>query len=289
MECGAADRIEVSGEAAAARAAAHVRNPRPMKRLLALSPPQRRAIETINEVAAEKHLHPYLVGGPVRDLLLGRSVIDIDVTLVEGSSTLARALAKRIEGLVRSFPQFLTYKVTAAGFSEIAIATARKERYRVPGALPMVSAGRLADDLMRRDFSVNALALDLISETLHDPAKGERDIGDRVIRVLHEKSFLDDPTRIFRAVRLATRLGFAIEAHTLALLREAIAAGAFNTVSRERVWRELFLAMDEHDAPAILSALRDEGALDVLFGRRVQAAPRELLDTLRDRVEREAT
>jgi len=259
-----------------------------MKRFLELSNPQRRAIETINEVAADKNLHPYLVGGPVRDLLLGRSVIDIDVTLEEGSSTLARALAKRIEGRVRSFPQFLTYKVTADGYPEIDITTARKERYRVPGALPMVTAGRLADDLMRRDFSVNALALDLITEKLHDPANGERDIADRLIRVLHDRSFIDDPTRIFRAVRLATRLGFAIETHTMALLRAAIEAGAFNTVSRERVWRELFLAMDEHDAPAILATLRDEGALDLLFGRRVQPAPRATLDTLRDRIARDA-
>lgn len=257
-----------------------------MKRFLELSNPQRRAIETINEVAAEKSLHPYLVGGPVRDLLLGRSVIDIDVTLEEGSSTLARALAKRIEGRVRSFPQFLTYKVTATGYPEIDITTARKERYRVPGALPMVTAGRLADDLMRRDFSANALALDLVNETLHDPANGERDIADRLIRVLHDRSFIDDPTRIFRAVRLAARLGFTIETQTMALLREAIAGGAFDTVSRERLWRELFLAMDEHDAPAILSTLRDEGALDLLFGRRPQPALREMFETLRDRVER---
>lgn len=260
-----------------------------MKRLLELPSPQRRAIETINEVAAEKNLHSWLVGGPVRDLLLGRSVIDIDVTLEEGSSTLARALAKRIEGRVRSFPQFLTYKVTAAGYPEIDIATARRERYRVPGALPMVTAGRLADDLMRRDFSANALALDLLNEKLHDPANGERDIADQLIRVLHERSFIDDPTRIFRAVRLATRLGFSIETHTMALLRDSIEAGALGTVSRERVWREIFLAMDEHDAPAILSTLRDEGALDGLFGRRAQPELREMLETLRDRVERDPT
>ena len=102
-------------------------------RLLELPNAQRRAIDLIKEIAVEKGLQPYLVGGPVRDLFLDRTVIDIDITLEEGSSTLARALAKRVEGRVRSFPQFLTYKVTAPEFPEIDIATARKERYRAPG------------------------------------------------------------------------------------------------------------------------------------------------------------
>src|SRR5213595_2084447 len=138
--------------------------------------PQRRALEIVREVSAAKGCRPFLVGGPVRDLLLGRTVIDIDVTLEEGSSTLARALAKEINGRVRSFPQFLTYKVTADGLPEIDIATARRERYRAPGALPTVTAGHLKDDLLRRDFSINAMALDLTTGELHDPAGGERDL-----------------------------------------------------------------------------------------------------------------
>ncbi|MBV8518061.1 MAG: CCA tRNA nucleotidyltransferase [Acidobacteria bacterium] len=239
-----------------------------MKRLLDLPTPQRRAIDLVKEVAAEKDCHPYLVGGPVRDLLLGRSAIDVDLTLEDGSSTLARALAKRVEGRVRSFPQFLTYKVTAEGLPEIDIATARKERYRRPGALPAVTAGRLKDDLLRRDFSINAIAMDLDNGALHDPADGEADIERRVIRVLHDRSFLDDPTRIFRAIRLATRLGFTIEPHTASLMREAIEGSAFDTVAKERLWRELFLAMDEPDAPAVLATLVAQGALAPLFGNR---------------------
>src|ERR1051325_10075748 len=104
----------------------------------------------------------FLVGGPVRDRMLGRHAIDIDLTLETDSSTLARALAKRVGGRVRSFPQFLTYKVTADALPGIDIATARKERYRSPGALPTVTAGRLKDDLLRRDFSINAIALDVL-------------------------------------------------------------------------------------------------------------------------------
>lgn len=257
-----------------------------------LPAPQHRALEIIREVAVEKACRPFLVGGPVRDVLLGRTAIDIDLTLEDGSSTLARALARRIDGRVRSHPQFLTYKVTAEGFPDIDIATARKERYRQPGALPAVTAGRLRDDLLRRDFSINAIALDLLEETLHDPVGGKRDVEQKVVRVLHDRSFIDDPTRIFRAIRLATRLGFEIEPHTAALMESAIESGAFATVSRERLWRELFLAMDEENAPEVLEALAGRGVVDVLLGRRpanqlrqrLEAIQRELaLDTDLDR------
>jgi tRNA nucleotidyltransferase (CCA-adding enzyme) len=233
-----------------------------------LPAPQRRALDLVREVALDKQCRPFLVGGPVRDLLLGRHAIDIDLTLEEGSSTMARALAKRINGRVRSFPQFLTYKVTAEAFPEIDIATARKERYRKPGALPTVTEGRLKDDLLRRDFTINAIAMDLTSGTLHDPADGESDLRDGLIRVLHNESFADDPTRIFRALRLAARLGFTIEPHTAALMRAAIDAGALKHISRERIWRELFLAMDEREAPRILVSLLQQGALTVIFGQR---------------------
>jgi tRNA nucleotidyltransferase/poly(A) polymerase len=255
-----------------------------MNLLQGLPNPQRRAIDVIREIAVEKECRPFLVGGPVRDLLLGRTSIDVDLTLEEGGSTLARTLARRVEGRVRSFPQFLTYKVVASGFPEIDITTARKERYRKPGALPAVTAGRLKDDLLRRDFSINALALDLLNGTMHDPTKGERDIEAGVVRVLHEKSFLDDPTRIFRALRLATRLGFTLESQTAGLLRAAIDGGALTTVSRERIWRELFLAMDETEAPAILGALAEHGALDVLFGRRKDGDLTERLSAMQAQI-----
>ena len=226
---------------------------------------QRRAIDVIREVAAEKQVRPYLVGGPVRDLLLGRPVGDIDLTLEEGSSTLARALAKKIGGRVRSHPQFMTYKVTADQFPEIDIATARKERYRTPGALPTVTEGRLDDDLLRRDFSINAIALDLTANHLHDPANGVQDIQQRLVRVLHSESFVDDPTRIFRAIRFATRLGFTIHPITRELIEKAIAGGATTTISKERLWRELSLAFDEPDPAAAIEAIHASGALAPLF------------------------
>ncbi|HXH94838.1 MAG TPA: hypothetical protein VNN25_24905 [Thermoanaerobaculia bacterium] len=240
-----------------------------MTRLENLAPLQSRALNLVREVATEKELRPFLVGGPVRDLILGRdNVVDVDLTLEEGGSTLARALAKQVGGRLRSFPQFLTYKVTAEGLPEIDIATARKERYRSPGALPTVTAGRLKDDLIRRDFSINALAIDVMSGEMLDPTGGARDLEARIIRVLHDESFADDPTRIFRAIRLCIRLGFTLEEHSADLMRAALENGALSTIAKERVWRELFLAFDEEDAPSTVAALNDAGALDVLFGRR---------------------
>lgn len=258
-----------------------------MIRLDNLPNAQRRALDLVQEVAAEKQCRPFLVGGPVRDLLLGRhDVLDVDLTLETDSSTLARALAKRINGRVRSFPQFLTYKVTADDLPEIDIATARKERYRKPGALPAVTPGRLKDDLLRRDFAMNAIALDIGSGELHDPANGAADIGARSVRVLHDKSFVDDPTRIYRAIRLATRLGFSLEPHTGELLRSAIDGGALATIAKERIWRELFLAFCEADAPAVIAALIDAGAVSVLFGPR--AADRALFGRVADALKSDA-
>ena len=252
-----------------------------MNLLQELPNPQRRAIDLIRELAIEKDCRPYLVGGPVRDLLLGRQSVDIDLTLEEDASTLARALARRLNGRVRSFPQFLTYKVSVAEFPEIDLATARKERYRKPGALPAVTAGRLKDDLLRRDFSINAIALGILDGRMHDPTGGAGDIEARVLRVLHDRSFIDDPTRIFRAIRLATRLGFTMDPHTASLMTEAVRSGALSTVSKERIWRELFLGMDEEHAPEVLEAFSAHGTLEELFGRKHDRTLRERLETVR--------
>jgi tRNA nucleotidyltransferase/poly(A) polymerase len=246
--------------------------------------PQRRAMDLVREVAREKEVHPYLVGGPVRDILLGRQSIDIDLTVEQDASTLARALAKRLDGRVRSFPQFLTYKVTANEFPEIDLATARKERYRKPGALPAVTSGRLKDDLLRRDFSINAIALDLLDGRMHDPTGGAADLEARVVRVLHDKSFIDDPTRIFRAIRLAARLGFSLQQHTRELMRAAIETNALGTVTKERIWRELFLAMDEDEAPAVLTELATERVLDALFGARNYRAIQPRLEAIKQQI-----
>ncbi len=258
-----------------------------MIRLDDLPNPQRRAVDLVREVASEEQCRPFLVGGPVRDLLLGRhDVVDVDITLEQDSSTFARALAKHIGGRVRSFPQFLTYKVTADGLPEIDVATARTEKYRKPGALPSVTPGRLDDDLLRRDFSINAIAVDILGGRVHDPANGIGDVRSKQIRVLHDQSFADDPTRIYRALRLGARLGFALDPHTAALMRAAIAGGALATITKERIWRELFLTMDETEAPRALAALAEAGALDSLFAHR-KGGLTERLETMRRQIDAE--
>jgi tRNA nucleotidyltransferase/poly(A) polymerase len=127
--------------------------------------------------------------------------------------------------------------------------------------------------------------MDLVTGSMHDPTQGEQDIRTGVIRILHDQSFLDDPTRIFRAIRFAGRLSFTLDPHTDALLRVAIAGGALGFISRERIWRELFLAMEEEGAPKILTMLRNAGALDVLFGESGGQPPSAtLLEQVREQV-----
>jgi tRNA nucleotidyltransferase/poly(A) polymerase len=148
-----------------------------------------------------------------------------------------------------------------------------------------VSAGKLNDDLLRRDFSVNAIAFDLLDGSLHDPTNGAQDIRAREIRVLHDQSFVDDPTRVFRALRLASRLGFTIETHTADLMRDAISSGALGTISKERLWRELFLAMDEENAPKVLAALNEKGVLEVLLGRKIERSVSAALEKIGQQIE----
>jgi tRNA nucleotidyltransferase/poly(A) polymerase len=131
--------------------------------------------------------------------------------------------------------------------------------------------------------------MDLGEGRLVDPTGGEADLQNRTLRVLHDRSFVDDPTRIFRALRLAARLQFALEPRTSELLHAAIREGALETVTRERIWRELFLAMDEADAPEIVTTLRETGALDLLLGNGGEAsALRQRLEEVEKQIEADA-
>jgi tRNA nucleotidyltransferase (CCA-adding enzyme) len=172
----------------------------------------------------------YLVGGAVRDLLLGRRRADIDV-VVEGP---VDEIAHRLGGSVRSHERFATATVSVDGL-EVDLATARSETYPRPGALPEVRPATLADDLRRRDFTVNAMAWPLGGDDLVDLHGGLADLGSGVLRVLHERSFEDDPTRALRAARYAARHGLELEPGTETLLRRA----DLGTVSSERVDAEL--------------------------------------------------
>ena len=187
----------------------------------------------------------YLVGGSVRDLLLGLSCHDLDLVVEGDGPALAAALAERLQGQVSAHSPFGTAQVKVLGLT-VDVATARKERYPYPGALPVVTGGTLLEDLQRRDFSVHAMACSLMPDSwgrLIDPCDGRRDLGARVLRVLHEQSFVDDPTRMVRAVRYGGRLRFSLEKRTEQLiLRDRPGLSA---ISGARRWKELRRVLEE--------------------------------------------
>jgi tRNA nucleotidyltransferase (CCA-adding enzyme) len=213
-------------------------------------------LEAVRRQASEP---VYLVGGAVRDLLLGQSRADVDL-VVEGD---AAALAERLGGAAVEHERFGTVKVEVEGH-ELDIATARTETYPAPGALPVVApAASVEDDLGRRDFTINAIAIPLDGEArLIDPHGGEGDLKDGLLRVLHPRSFEDDPTRAIRAARYAARLGFRLAPETEELLR----ATDLTTVSADRRRAELERLAGEGSAPRGFELLAEWGLVELREG-----------------------
>jgi tRNA nucleotidyltransferase (CCA-adding enzyme) len=201
----------------------------------------------------------YLVGGAVRDLLRGAEPHDVDIAVDGDARSAARAVADRMGSGAREYERFGTATVETDD-GTYNFAGTRKESYDAPGELPRVSPASLADDLRRRDFSINAMALGLTGDDLghlYDPWGGVPDLEAGVMRVLHERSFLDDPTRLLRAVRYAARLGFELDPETERLAREAVAADALSTVSGARIRDELMDLLREADTPSGIELMRD--------------------------------
>ncbi len=210
-----------------------------------LSPEARDLVGKVTRAALNQGQRPYLVGGVVRDLMLGKPSLDLDFSTEGDALALAAALGEEIGQRVTKYTQFGTATLSLNGV-QVDIATARTETYSRPGALPQVKPATLPEDLRRRDFTVNAMALDISPSgfgDLIDPLGGEKDLDGRLIRVMHEKSFADDPTRIFRAIRYEQRLAFSIEQRTLEWLsrdRKFIVS-----LSGERVRHEIELMFRE--------------------------------------------
>jgi tRNA nucleotidyltransferase (CCA-adding enzyme) len=201
----------------------------------------------------------FLVGGAVRDLLRGATAVDLDVALEGDARSVARALAERLSAEAREHERFGTASVRAEDLG-VDLATTRRETYDEPGALPRVEQAGLAEDLGRRDFTINAMALGLTGDDLghlYDPYDGVADLEEGVVRVLHPRSFLDDPTRLLRAVRYEVRLGLRMDAFTEQLAQEAAADGAPRTVSGARVRDELMDLLAEPAAPAGVERLHE--------------------------------
>jgi tRNA nucleotidyltransferase (CCA-adding enzyme) len=212
-------------------------------------------------ISALEGLPPaYLVGGAVRDLLRGATHVDLDVAVVADAREVARAVAARLGGEAVEHERFGTATVRAPGV-QVDLATTRRERYPAPGALPEVEGpAALGEDLDRRDFTINAMAVALSGGevgALHDPHGGRADLDAGVVRVLHERSFVDDPTRLLRALRYEARLGARLDRGSEELARAAIGGGALDTVSGKRIRDELLDLLREPEAPAALARTRE--------------------------------
>ncbi len=234
------------------------------------------------KAAEAEGISVHAVGGIVRDLLLGRSPLDVDLVVEGDGVAFARRLAPEIQGRVHAHASFGTASIAGgrgpdgAVLARVDVATARRERYAERGALPEVAPAALADDLARRDFSINAMALALAPERfgrLVDVPGAERDLAGRRLRPLHPLSFVEDPTRIFRAARYAARLGFRLDAMGRRALALALAAAPYPALSGQRLLAEVALIARDVAGWRAASHLSAWGALR-LWHRGFRATPR---------------
>ena len=246
-------------------------------------------LDLLREIGGKTRLPICLVGGFVRDLLLGREILDLDIVVEGDAIRFARELGESWGWEVRAHHHFGTATLIQPTRSKIDFASARSETYEHPGALPLVSLGTIEDDLRRRDFSINALAIRLNSDgfgVLIDCFDGVKDLQAGRIRALHSESFFDDPTRVFRAVRYEGRYGFQIEAKDLARIHGVLHQGVLDRISGERIRNEINRILAEDAVPRIVQrllefdvfrAIHPEWELPLDFGA-VWAAVRKAID-----------
>lgn len=221
-------------------------------------------LKRIGAMAAQQGVAVYAVGGCVRDWLLGHAhVLDVDVAVEGDAIAFARAVQHAVGGDLIVHAQFGTATVTMPARrrqpeQRLDFAMCRTERYARPAAYPKVAQGTITTDLFRRDFTVNAMAVALTPGrfgTLVDPYGGAHDLLRRRLRILHAKSFLDDPSRILRGIRFAQRFGLRWEPLTAQACRTAVAQGALSWLNAGRIERELSRMAEEPDPRACLQAL----------------------------------
>jgi tRNA nucleotidyltransferase (CCA-adding enzyme) len=266
-----------------------------------LSPALQECLHMAARTADTQGVCVYAVGGFVRDLLLGVRDEDLDLTVEGDGVAFARHLAVAAGGICKGPSEFGTAVVVARDGHKIDVATARRETYKHPAALPTVEPGTIRDDLFRRDFSINTMAFALNGPEafiLLDWYGGRADLTEGVIRVLHNRSFRDDPTRMFRAVRLEQRFGFVLHRHTLLLLQRAVEKRWIELLSGARLWRELRLMLEGESPVACLGRLDELGILSRIDAdcrltpgrlellRRVAGARVELAETHPDTIGR---
>jgi tRNA nucleotidyltransferase (CCA-adding enzyme) len=227
--------------------------------LLHRLPPERLSLlHELEDLADESGVSLYLVGGVVRDLLLKRENWDLDLTVEGDGIAFARLVADRYGAGCVVFERFATARLVFPDGLKMDIATTRRESYAQPAVLPIVQPALIEEDLYRRDFTINAMAIQLNAEQfgrLLDVYGGQRDLRARTIRVLHAGSFQDDPTRIFRAIRFEQRFNFRLERATLGLLAQAASTNVIQQLSGPRLKNEILLLLAEHDPVRAIARL----------------------------------
>jgi len=239
------------------------------------------------EVAEGQGFNAYLVGGSVRDLLRGEENLDIDIVIEGDGISFAKVLGERLNAKVRAHEKFGTAQVFANRL-KLDVATARTEYYEFPAALPKVETSSIKKDLYRRDFTINTLAVKLNPRDfgfLIDFFGGQRDLREKTMRVLHNLSFVEDPTRVFRAIRFSERFGFKIGKHTETLIKSTIEMNLFDKLSGPRLYEELLLSFKETDPIRTLKRLSDFGLLKVInpnlvFTEDLEATLKSMYETL---------
>ncbi len=239
------------------------------------------------EVAEELGVNAYLIGGSVRDLLRGEENLDIDIVIEGDGISFAKTFGKKLNARVRTHPRFGTAQVITDKL-KLDVATARTEYYESPAALPKVETSSIKKDLYRRDFTINTLAVKLNPKDfglLIDFFGGQRDLREKAIRVLHNLSFVEDPTRAFRAVRFSERFGFKISKHTENLIKSTIEMNLFDKLSGPRLYEELLLSFNETEPVRTLKKLSDFGLLKVIhlnliFNEELETIFKSMHDTL---------
>ena len=239
----------------------------------------RGALRELGALAEERGIRAHVVGGFVRDMLLGRPNLDVDVVVEGDGIAFAEEAAQRLGGRVKAHMRFGTAVLVLSRTLHLDVTSARTEYYTRPGALPTVERSSLRQDLLRRDFSINAMAACIDPEcfgAIADPFGGLRDLQRGAIRALHSLSFVEDPTRVMRAARFEQRYGFKIEESTEALARHAVEMGLLEDISGARLRQELFAILEEEDATRALGRLDELGALAVLVP--ASARPSDVLE-----------
>lgn len=224
-------------------------------------------LEYAGKFAADMDVRGYAVGGFVRDIMLNRANMDIDLVVEGDGIAFAQLLGRELKGRVRMHKKFQTAVVVLPGGQKVDVATARLEYYQYPAALPTVQLSSIKMDLYRRDFSINALAMHLNPDqfgNLVDFFSAQKDIKERTIRVLHSLSFVEDPTRILRAIRFEQRFHFRMDRQTERLIKNALNLNLFHKLSGSRLFHELQLIMEEKDALACFRRMDNFNILQIL-------------------------